>query len=131
MRSYDIKLEVLLKTPKMGDYQKVSTANMMDLYWTPAQQLTHHTVTGCNMQVGDMLGSGTISGKEKGTYGSLLEITWGGKEPMTLEGGESRVFLQDGDSVILRGYCQGEGYVIGFGDCEGTISPALEDSEFF
>jgi fumarylacetoacetase len=83
------------------------------------------------MATGDLLGSGTISGPTKGSYGSMLELAWGGKEPMTLENGETRVFLQDGDTVIMRGACKGKGYTIGFGDCSGTIKPSLEDSHYF
>lgn len=83
---------------------------MKHLYWTPAQQLTHHTVTGCNLNIGDLLGSGTISGTEKGSYGSLLELCWGGKEKITLESGEERIYLQDGDILSLEGVCKGEGY---------------------
>lgn len=83
------------------------------------------------MAVGDLLGSGTISGPEKGSYGSMLEISWGGKETLKLENGEERTYLQDGDTVIMRGACRGNGYTIGFGDCSGKILPALDDSNFF
>ena len=79
------------------------------------------------MQVGDLLGSGTISGAEKGERGSMLELSWGGKEPMTLDTGEERSFLQDGDTVVMRGHAQGDGYRIGFGDCAGKLLPALDD----
>ena len=83
------------------------------------------------MQTGDLLGSGTISGTEKGTYGSLLELTWAGKEKIQLPSGEERVFLQDGDTVYLEGVCKGDGYVIGFGECSGKIVPAHDDSHYF
>lgn len=83
------------------------------------------------MQVGDLLGSGTISGTEKGSYGSLLEISWGGKEPVQLDSGETRVFLQDGDTLYLEGVCKGNGYTIGFGECAGKILPAPKDSEYY
>ena len=82
------------------------------------------------MSVGDMLGTGTISGPEKHQYGSLLELCWGGKEEIALPNGETRKFLKDGDSVVLRGVCQGNGYKIGFGECEGTILPAHDDSHW-
>lgn len=88
-------------------------------------------MTGCNLNVGDLLGSGTISGTEKGSYGSLLEITWSGKEIIKLPNGEERTFLQDGDTLSLRGTCKGNGYTIGFGECSGKILPALDDSHFF
>lgn len=104
---------------------------MKHLYWSVEQQLTHHTVTGCNLNVGDMLGTGTISGTEKGSYGSLLELSWNGKEPLTLPSGEERTFIQDGDVITFQGYCKGNGYTIGFGECSGKILPALDDSHFF
>jgi len=81
--------------------------------------LVHHTVTGCNLNVGDLLGSGTISSTEKSGYGSMLELSWGGKEPLSLPNGEQRTFLQDGDVLTLRGTCKGQGFTIGFGDCSG------------
>lgn len=79
------------------------------------------------MEVGDLLGTGTISGPDKGSFGSLLELSWGGKEPLTLAGGAQRSFVEDGDTLILRGQCRGDGYRIGFGDCSGTVIPAFED----
>jgi len=81
--------------------------------------LVHHTITGCNLNVGDLLGSGTISSTEKSGYGSMLELSWGGKEPLSLPNGEQRTFLQDGDVLTLRGTCKGQGFTIGFGDCSG------------
>jgi fumarylacetoacetase len=101
------------------------------MYWSTNQQLVHHTVTGCGLNVGDILGSGTISGTEKGSYGSMLELSWGGKEPIKLPNGEERTYLQDGDTLYLSGSCKGNGYTIGFGDCYGKILPALDDSHFF
>ena len=89
-----------------------------------AQQLAHHTSSGCPMRVGDLLGSGTISGAEKETRGSLLELSWGGKEPVAIKGGGKRSFIEDGDTVTLRGHAQGDGYRIGFGECAGKILPA-------
>ena len=96
------------------------------MYYSSAQQLAHHAIGGCRMNTGDLLGSGTISGPERETFGSLLELTWGGKEPLTLAGGETRSFIEDGDSVTLRGWAQGEGHRIGFGECSGKVLPALE-----
>ena len=81
--------------------------------------MVHHTITGCNLNVGDLLGSGTISSTEKSGYGSMLELSWGGKEPLSLPNGEQRTFLQDGDVLTLRGTCKGQGFTIGFGDCSG------------
>lgn len=91
----------------------------------------HHTVTGCNLNVGDLLGTGTISGTEKNSFGSFLELAWSGKEPIKLPNGEERIFLLDEDVITLQGYCKGNGFVIGFGDCTGKIIPALSDDSFF
>jgi fumarylacetoacetase len=97
------------------------------MYYSAAQQLAHHTTSGCPMTVGDLLGSGTISGETKDSRGSLLELSWGGKEPVTLDTGEARSFLEDGDTLTLHGAAKGDGYLIGFGDCSGTVLPALDD----
>lgn len=86
--------------------------------------LAHHTITGCNMRPGDLCGTGTISGPTEDSYGSLLELTWRGEEPIQLSSGEARTFLQDGDTLTMRGYCQGDGYRIGFGEVTGKILPA-------
>ena len=115
----------------MSEPHKMATSNLRYLYYSVPQTIAHHSVTGCNMSVGDMLGSGTISGPDQSQYGSMLELCWGGKNPIELPNGETRKFLEDGDSVILRGICQGEGYTIGFGECEGTVLPAHEDSRYF
>jgi fumarylacetoacetase len=94
------------------------------MYWTIAQLVAHHTINGCNLRAGDLLGSGTVSGPEPESRGSLLERTWRGRDPLRLPSGESRTFLQDGDEVILRGYCQRAGFArIGFGECTGMIIP--------
>jgi len=123
--AYDIHLTAAVKSAKMNSHQIISNTNFKYMYWSMKQQLAHHSVTGCNMTTGDLLGSGTISGSSPDSLGSLLEITWGGKNPFVLqETGEERRYLQDGDSVILSGFCQGNGYRIGFGECEGTILPA-------
>lgn len=129
--SYDVELDVLLQTPTMSGPAVISKSNFKYMYWSANQQLTHHTVTGCNLNVGDLLGSGTISGTEKQSYGSLLELCWGGKEPIKLPNGEERTFLVDGDILSLQGICKGPGFTIGFGECSGKILPALDDSEFF
>jgi fumarylacetoacetase len=94
------------------------------MYWSSVQQLVHHASSGCAMNVGDLLGSGTISGPDKHQRGSLLEISWNGTEPIELPGGITRAFLEDGDSLTMRGWCQGDGYRVGFGEVEGTILPA-------
>jgi fumarylacetoacetase len=94
------------------------------MYWSSVQQLVHHASSGCAMNIGDLLGSGTISGPEKHQRGSLLEISWNGAEPIELPGGVKRTFLEDGDSLVMRGWCQGDGYRVGFGEVEGTILPA-------
>jgi fumarylacetoacetase len=124
--SFDIQLEVELQTAKGGPFT-ISKSNHRYLYWTMAQQLTHHTVTGCNMQPGDLCGSGTISGPTDDSYGSMLEICWKGTKPKELPNGEVRKFLLDYDTVIMKGYCQGPDYRIGFGSCVGQVLPAIED----
>ena len=129
--SYDVELDVLLQTPAMTEAQVISKSNFKFMYWSSNQQLTHHTVTGCNLNVGDLLGSGTISGTDKGSYGSMLELCWGGKEPVKLSTGEERTYLLNGDVLSLRGVCRGAGYSIGFGECTGKILPSLDDSAFF
>lgn len=128
---YDISLKASIKTEKMKEYKEVCHSNTKYLYYSVAQTITHHTVTGCNLSTGDMLGSGTISGPEKHEFGSMMELSWGGKEPLQLPGGEERTFLKDGDSVLLEGFAKGNGYTIGFGSCEGTLTPALDDSHYF
>ncbi|TDT77139.1 fumarylacetoacetate hydrolase [Litoreibacter halocynthiae] len=120
---YDIDLEVGL-APDGKAETILSRTNYNVMYYSAAQQLTHHTTSGCPMRVGDLLGSGTISGPEKDNRGSLLELSWGGKEPLTLDTGETRTFLDDGDTLTLRGVAKGDGYRIGFGDCAGTLRPA-------
>ncbi|QFT61327.1 fumarylacetoacetase [Roseivivax sp. THAF30] len=122
---YDIALEVGL-TPEGGRETVLSQTNLKELYYSAAQQLAHHTSSGCPMRVGDLLGSGTISGAESHARGSLLEMSWGGKEPVTLDTGETRCFIEDGDTLTLRGAAQGKGYRIGFGACMGQILPARE-----
>ncbi|MDK3071947.1 fumarylacetoacetase [Sedimentitalea sp. JM2-8] len=120
---YDIELEVGL-APAGKDETVISRTNYNEMYYSAAQQLAHHTSSGCPMRVGDLLGSGTISGPEKENRGSLLELSWGGREPLTLDTGETRTFLEDGDTLTLRGHAQGDGYRIGFGACSGKLLPA-------
>jgi fumarylacetoacetase len=121
---YDINLEVRMRAAGQAKATVISRTNYREMYYSAAQQVAHHAIGGCRMQVGDLLGSGTISGPSKENRGSLLEITWGGKEPLTLEGGIERRFIEDGDTLTLAGWAQGEGYRIGFGTCEGKILPA-------
>lgn len=120
----DIHLEVTLRSARMPEAHVICRSNFRHLYWSMAQQLVHHTVSGCNLRPGDLLASGTISGPTPDSYGSLLELTWRGERPITLPGGELRRFLEDGDTVSLRAWCQGDGYRVGFGECTGTIVPA-------
>ncbi len=123
---FDIELSVTL-APAGQPPSTISSTNARELYYSAAQQLAHHTTSGCPMNPGDLLGSGTISGPDKGARGSLLELSWGGKEPLTLDTGETRSFLEDGDTLTLHGAARGDGFIIGFGDCAGTILPALTD----
>ncbi len=123
---YDIDLEVTL-APEGKEATTIAQTNYSQMYYSAAQQLAHHTTAGAPMNVGDLLGSGTISGPTKPERGSLLELSWGGKEPFTLDTGESRSFIEDGDTLTLKGGAMGDGYTIGFGDCVGTVLPALKD----
>ena len=120
---YDIALEVGLR-PEGGAETVIARTNYREMYYSAAQQLAYHTTSGCPMTTGDLLGSGTISGLTKDSRGSLLELSWGGKEPIAIAGG-TRSFIEDHDTLTLRGWCKGEGYIIGFGDCVGKVTPAL------
>jgi fumarylacetoacetase len=122
--SYDIHLEVWLQTAKMTEPARISASNAKYLYWNICQQIAHHTVGGCNLQTGDLLASGTISGPTPDSLGSMLELAWKGTRPITLPNGETRVFLQDGDRVTITGWCQGQGYRVGFGEVTGRVLPA-------
>lgn len=122
--NFDINLEVTIKPKDSDDSTVVSKSNFKHMYWTMKQQLAHHSVTGCNMQPGDLLGSGTISGPTECSYGSMLELCWKGTKPVPLKNGETRTFLKDGDEVVIKGYCQGNGKRIGFGECKGVLLPA-------
>jgi fumarylacetoacetase len=123
-QNYDLALDVALRASGGNAAQSISQTNFKYMYWSSVQQLMHHASSGCAMSVGDLLGSGTISGPDKHQRGSLLEISWNGTEPLELAGGVKRTFLEDGDSLIMRGWCQGDGYRIGFGEVEGTIVAA-------
>ncbi len=123
--SYDIELTVSIQPDKSNTPTTISRTNYNNLYYSAAQQLAHHASSGCKMNTGDLLGSGTISGSEKSGFGSLLEISWGGGEPLTLNDGQTRTFIEDGDTLTLSGWAQGDGYKIGFGECTGTILPAI------
>ncbi|WP_442109618.1 fumarylacetoacetase [Pseudomonas sp. NUPR-001] len=127
--AFDIELEVLLLTERMREQNlpahRLTLSNTLSMYWTVAQMVAHHSVNGCQLQPGDLFGSGTLSGAQPGQFGSLLEITQGGKEPVQLASGEVRKFLEDGDEIILRARCVREGVAsIGFGECRGKILPA-------
>jgi len=122
--NYDLTLDVALRPDGAKDYARIARTNFKYMYWSSVQQLVHHASGGCAMNVGDLLGSGTISGPEKDQRGSLLEISWNGSEPIDLPGGVKRTFFEDGDSLSIRGWCQGDGYRVGFGEVEGTILPA-------
>lgn len=122
--NYDMALEVALRTPAMQQPARISATNFKYMYWSSVQQLVHHASSGCAMSVGDLLGSGTVSGPDKDQLGSLLELSWNGTQPVQLPGGETRGFLEDGDSLVMRGWCQGDGYRVGFGEVEGTVLAA-------
>ena len=127
--AFDLELEVLLATARMREQglppHRVSLSNTRHMYWTVAQMIAHHTSNGCNLQPGDLLGSGTISAPDPTGFGSLLETTRGGREPLVLPSGESRRFLEDGDEVTLRLRARRDGAApIGFGECRATILPA-------
>jgi fumarylacetoacetase len=128
-RLYDIELEVGLP-PRGGGETIIARTNYNEMYYSAAQQLCHHTTSGCAMRVGDLLGSGTISGPEKENRGSMLEMSWGGKEPLTLNNGEARSFIEDGDTLVLRGAARGDGYLVGFGEVSGTLLPAVDLPDF-
>lgn len=124
--SYDIHLSVELKAAQSEQSDVICQTNFKYMYWSMAQQLTHHTVSGCNVQVGDLMGSGTISGPTPDSYGSLLELTWNTSKPLTLANGQQRGFLEDGDTLIMKGYCEKDGLRIGFGEVSGTVLPAVQ-----
>ncbi len=122
-KSYDIQLQVFIQ-PKGSKENLVCTSNHKYLYWNMSQQLAHHTVNGCNIEVGDMYASGTISGPEKENFGSMLELSWAGQQPLTLEDGNTRTFLEDGDTVIMRAFSENDEVKVGFGEVRSKILPA-------
>ena len=122
-KNIDIKLQVAIQ-PENSTETVICNSNYKYMYWTMEQQLAHHTVNGCNVNVGDMMGSGTISGPQPHEYGSMMELSWKGTKPLTLNDGTERKFINDNDTVILRGYCQNEHVRIGFGECKAKLLPA-------
>jgi len=124
LHHYDIKLEVGL-TPQDGIETIITQSNYKYMYWNMAQQLAHHTINGCNINVGDMMASGTISGPEAHMYGSMLELSWAGKKTIALKGGEERKFIQDYDTIRMSGYAEHEGRRVGFGDVTAKVLPAI------
>ncbi|MFT4762258.1 MAG: fumarylacetoacetase [Paraglaciecola sp.] len=123
-KNYDINLQIQIQ-PDGGDAHTVCNSNFKYMYWNMVQQLAHQTVNGCNINVGDMYASGTISGKSPDSYGSLLELTWRGSKPIPMPDGSERKFLKDGDTLKLKGWCEKDGVRIGFGDCDGKVLPAV------
>ena len=123
--SFDINLQVAIK-PEESEETVVSNSNFKYMYWTMSQQLAHHTINGCRVNSGDMMGSGTISGPTKDSFGSMLELTWGGKNPIPMNDGSERKFINDNDTVIIRGYCDNGETRLGFGECSSKLLPALE-----
>ena len=123
--AYDIQLEVQLQSAQMTEPTTICRSNFRYLYWNICQQLAHHTITGCNMRPGDLIASGTISGPTPDSYGSMLELSWRGERPLALPNGETRKFLQDGDRVSMTGWCQGDGYRIGFGEVTAQLLAAV------
>ncbi|HXD92214.1 MAG TPA: fumarylacetoacetase [Bacteroidia bacterium] len=123
-KNIDINLEVLIQ-PENAEATTVSQSNYKYMYWTAEQQLAHHTVNGCNVNVGDMMASGTISGPDKHQFGSMLELTWRGANPIKMKDGSERKFINDNDSVIIKGYCQKNNVRVGFGECKAKLLPAI------
>jgi len=123
MGNYNVNLSVEL-TPPNGEAEVICQSNYQYMYWNMKQQLAHHTVNGCNLNVGDMMASGTISGKDENSYGSMLEISWAGSKPLTLKDGSERKFFLDGDQVTIKGHAEKDGVRVGFGEVTGVITPA-------
>jgi fumarylacetoacetase len=122
--AYDINLEVTLQAKDAQRPTRISASNFRNLYWSMAQQLAHHTINGCNLQPGDLLASGTISGPTPDSYGSMLELAWKGTKPIDIGNGQTRTSIADHDRITMSGWCQGEGYRVGFGEVTGRILPA-------
>ena len=123
--TFDIRLEARLQTSSMDAPHLITRTNFQNLYWSMAQQLAHHTITGCNLEPGDLIASGTISGATEDSRGCMLELTWRGANPLKLPNGETRKWLEDGDTLAITGWCQGDGYRIGFGEVSGRVLCAL------
>ncbi|XP_061101933.1 fumarylacetoacetase [Conger conger] len=124
--TFNINLFVSLKGEAMKEAATITKSNFKYMYWTMKQQLAHHTVNGCNVRPGDLLASGTISGPDPESFGSMLELSWRGSKTIDLRGGETRTFLKDGDEVSITGYCEGNGFRVGFGTCTGRVLPARQ-----
>ncbi|MEI6020936.1 MAG: fumarylacetoacetate hydrolase family protein, partial [Bacteroidota bacterium] len=122
-KNLDIHLDVYLQPMNVTPH-KICSSNYKYMYWTMEQQLAHHTVNGCNLNVGDLMGSGTISGPLASEYGSLMELTWRGTKPIIMPDGSERKYVNDGDTIIMKGYCEKNGMRLGFGECKGTVLPA-------
>lgn len=123
-KNFDINLEVYIQ-PENGEENLISESNYKFMYWNMTQQLAHHTVNGCNVEVGDMYASGTISGENPNSFGSMLELTWRGQNPLKLNDGQERKFINDNDTVIMRGFAEKNGVRVGFGEVSGKILPAI------
>ncbi len=123
-KNYDLNLTVEIQ-PEEGKGKTVCVSNFKYMYWNMCQQLAHHTVNGCNLNIGDMCASGTISGKNKNSYGSMLEISWRGTKPVTMPDGSQRKFINDGDTVVMKGWCEKDGVRVGFGETSGKVLPAI------
>ena len=124
-KSYDIELEVYIE-PENAEATKVTTSNFKYMYWNMSQQLAHHTINGCPVNSGDMMGSGTISGPTPDSYGSMLELSWRGENPVKLNDGSERKFINDNDTVIIKGFCKNDEVRIGFGECRTKLLPAID-----
>jgi fumarylacetoacetase len=122
--NFDIQLEVLIATQNSKN-NVICRSNFKHMYWNMAQQLTHHTVNGCNLRIGDLMASGTISGPERDSFGSMLELSWGGSKPVTLNNGSSRTFIEDYDTITMRGWCGENHKKVGFGEVNTKILPTL------
>jgi fumarylacetoacetase len=127
--AFNINLEVHLTPENADQATRITNTNFSYMYWSIAQQVAHHTITGCNIRPGDMHGSGTISGPSREERGSLLELSWRGTEPLQLNDGGERSWIEDGDKLTISGWCQGDGYRIGFGEVSGQVLPALSEAK--
>ena len=125
LKNYDINLSVSILPEKTNIETIVCKSNFKYMYWNMSQQIAHHTINGCNLNVGDMMASGTISGKSNDSYGSMLELSWGGKKNIELNDGSSRTFIEDYDSVIMRGYCEKDNIRVGFGEVKSKLLPSI------